>query len=392
MPWDEILKILGSLLAVGFSAYFGYRQYLSQKEISQYSDNLKLIYSPKQEEVLAAIANLDTFRQTRHLKNITQNILINRLYTELDYNVCHAIANQLVNMVDDKNPGDLNRIIERLIDINYNYFLQTYGMRGRRKDLEQIANTAEEIYASQLQHKENEMKVFGLLDDLKLTAKQKWKEYNEVKDTAGYKIKWHKQVIADTLGIVIAHATRRNIAGIKAVFDTNDFNYCTFRNIAIYQCSMKGSAFGSSVFQNVTLSNINFDDTDLSNSSFENCIISGGTIRATAFDSCLFTGVKFQNVQLDDASFIDSQFANCEFEDVTHANPLLFYKSEFTGSTLSFPYSPDDATEEQVVDYLKKSKFAEARIEDIVRGIEARRKKAEPPREEYSEGGTPPVK
>jgi hypothetical protein len=390
MPWDEILKILGSLLAVGFSAYFGYRQYLSQKEISQYSENLKLIYSPKQEEVLAAIANLDTFRQTRHLKNITQNILINRLYTELDYNVCHAIANQLVNMVDDKNPGDLNGIIERLIDINYNYFSQNYGMTGRKADLEKIVDKSEQVYVSQLQHKDDEMKELGLLDDLKITIKQKWKEYNEVKDIADYKIKWHKQVVADTLGIIIAYATRRSMNGIKVNFDTNDFNYCTFRNIAIHHVSMKRSAFGSSLFQNVTLDNVNLDDNDLSNSTFENCVISGGSINATAFDGCKFIGVKFRNLNFDDASFIYSRFTNCEFDGVSNANPLLFYKADFTGSPPSFSYNYSEVTEGQVIDYLKKSKFAEARIEDIVRGIEARRKKAEPPVEEYNDVATPP--
>ena len=96
---DEILKILGTLLPVLLTGLAGYFKYLDQKSAGQYSDNLKNLYSTQKEQVLSSVANLVTFRNKPRLKRISLDILINRLYTELDYNICNAISNQLVTMV-----------------------------------------------------------------------------------------------------------------------------------------------------------------------------------------------------------------------------------------------------------------------------------------------------
>ena len=381
MNWEELLKIVGTLLPVLITGLIGYFQYLNQKSSSQYSENLKLIYSPKKEEVLASIANLNTFRKTRHLRSITQNILINRLYTELDYNVCHAIANQLVTMVDRNKHEELNEIIARLIDINYNYFFQDYGIRLRQDDLHIAIENAEKEYVNQKINKNDELKVIGLIDDLKATVKSKWQEYNEVKDMADYKIIWHKQILADTLGIVISRATKMGFQNITANFIINDFNYCTFRNISIHKCRIERSAFGISLLQEVHLDNLLMEDNAFSSSNYEKCVFSNGIIRCTTFHGSKFNGMKFENLEFDDVCFVNCHFINCTFTSIRGLNPAWFYNARFKGNIPDFASAIDNVTEDEIINLVNNSKFADTRMKSITDYLATLKQPAQSPAE-----------
>jgi hypothetical protein len=369
MNFEDLIKIIGPILTVLIPGYIGYRQYMTQKNENAYSANLKMIYSPRKDEVLAAIADLETFRSSPKLQKITTNILINRLYTELDYNVCHAIANQLVTMIRREDTARLNEIIDRLIGINYNYFSQGYSLKGRIHDLEKTFNELEINYVEQLKNKKDEMVVIGLLDDLKMTTQQKWKELQSTKDENA-KILWHKQVMADTLGIVISRATASGFHNIKAHFSANDFNFCTFRKIFIHECKMEKSAFGQALFQDVSLDNVLLEDNTLSNSLYENTVFKNGVIRATTFHGSSFNNVKFENIVMIDTCFLNCTFDNCYFKLNDEVDPAWFFNSNFfntsfLGVKLNILEEVKRISRNQFLNKLKNSKFFDTRKKDI---------------------------
>jgi uncharacterized protein YjbI with pentapeptide repeats len=368
----------------------GYFKYLDQKSQSQYSENLKNLYSTEKEQVLSSIANLVTFKNKTKLKRISLDILINRIYTELDYNICNAISNQLVTLVGRSSADELNYVIDRLIDMNYNYFLQDAGIKGRVSDLKKCVQNAEKDYDVQKKNPNDEQMVLGLSDDLKERVKLKWKEYNELKDLYEIKLLWHKQIIGDTLGMILSRASKLPFNNIVAKFVANDFNYCTFRNVIIHQCSMERSAFGASIFQRVTLDNIYIDDNALTTARFEDCIFSNGTIRATTFHGSKFYGVKFSNIEFDDVCFFHCDFVNCVFENVKGVSPICLYYSTFVSSSIAASTGVENIKTDEFTSWLNTSKFAYTRMDSIMNYIDwlAQQQQAVQPAYETTGNGT----
>jgi uncharacterized protein YjbI with pentapeptide repeats len=366
MDAKDMLGIIAALVPVLATGLFGYWQFLNQRRSIQYSENIKSLYSASKEEVLASIANLVTFKKSPQMRRITQDVLINRLYTELDYNVCNAIGSQLVSMIERNNPQELNYIIQRLIEINYNYFLQTYGIGQRAADLKDILGKVEKDYAEQLKHKDDETKVTGLAADIKKRVTEKWNEYNTVKDLNDYRLMWHKQVIADTIGMILSSATSRQFNNISVNFVANDFNYCTFRNIAIHNCSVKKSAFSQALLQQVKLDNVYINDAIFSSSIYEDMELSNGKIIKTTFHGSSFRNVKFCNIQMEDVCFLGCSFIDCSFDNkVTGINPVSMFKCEFSGIPPLFINAVTNLSNGDFASYLETTKISGSRLSSI---------------------------
>lgn len=385
-----MLGIIATLIPVLATGLFGYWQFLNQRRSIQYSENIKSLYSATKEEVLASIANLVTFKKSPQMRRITQDVLINRLYTELDYNVCNAIGSQLVSMIEKNNPGELNYIIQRLIEINYNYFLQTYGISQRAADLKLIISNTEKDYVEQLKHKDDETKVIGLAADIKKRVTEKWNEYNTVKDLNDYRLMWHKQIIADTIGMILSSATSRQFNNIDVNFMANDFNYCTFRNITIHKCTIKKSAFSQAVLQQVRLNNIAITDTILSTSRYEDMELCNGEIVKTTFHASDFKNVKFLNIKLDDVCFYDCVFDDCVFDDkVLGINPASMYRASFKGIIPKFADSLKNISGDDFLHYLDTTKISGSRLKSITADYKEREKyyNTPPPQENKENDG-----
>lgn len=106
----EFLKGVNLVYVIGIisgiaSALWAYKKFLYEKQLEKFKDaNINLFKTDKQ-EVLAAIATLGFFNRDRKFKQNTIDILLSRLYTELDYDITNAIASALIQY---SNRRDLN--------------------------------------------------------------------------------------------------------------------------------------------------------------------------------------------------------------------------------------------------------------------------------------------
>ena len=316
---EIILGFLGTLV----TAYFGYKRYLQEKQFNYYRENIKNLFSTNKEEILASIATLGIFKNVTDYKKSTIDTLINRLYTELDYDISNAISDVLTQVVTGE---EAIYVSKRLIEINRNFFVQTFPLSKRKTALEDIYKLAEKKYLELKSTENGDKEVIGNWHGL---MKEKWGEFNSQADIVDYKLLWHKQILADTLGMILRKSTELNLPQRGLRFYQNDFNNCNFSGVTIENCFMDNSAFSQSALTDVTLRDIDIiSDTTFTSSSISDCRFIKGFIKRNVFANALFTNVLFDGVAFEDVYFPGATIENCEFRNVTGLKPEQFYKAK----------------------------------------------------------------
>jgi len=369
-----IIGILSSIVA-GLSALSKFRY---ENKLQLFRDTNASIFKDKKEEVLAAISTLGVFKKDPRFEKHTTNVLLSRLYTELDYDITNAICSALIQY---SSRQELIDILSDILDINRNFFIQTYPTDQRLRDVEKCWD---DLNAAQFEEerKKHEQGTPDNETDPATKSKQSAGEslYNlenasskellqTYKDDSlslilkkRYELLWHKQITADTYSRILRRAydartrgwdrirqryyrligAKRKYNRVKWLdmnFYQNDFNYVFMAFFNTSTCNIIRSAIASSTIVDVGFLNIG----RISGSSFEwntfyNCAFQGGTAEpGTTFENCKFLKGRFEQIDLQQVNFNSVSCEEVVFDGKTKRYPstLKMYQCSFTGSSFS---------------------------------------------------------
>ncbi len=357
---DLILGLLGFLGAL-FAAYEGYVRYLDEKQFNYYKDTIKNLFSSDKEEVMAAIATLGVYTNRRKYKKSTVDTLINILYTELDYDVSNAIIGVLIQ---SGKKDEVKYISSRVIEINRNFFIQTAPLSSREKDMKERL--------SEIQNSEKEPQTAK--DESSTEPKMEMtiqKQIKRLEDTNKFELKWHKNVTADVLSMILNKAQKVGLtSGLDLEFYQNDFNYCYLAGFELDNFAIRHSAISSGNIMDLNFINMKqIYNSTFAYSYISDCHFSGGKISNSSFCRCSFNNVIFENVNFVDSFFFGATFNNCEFKNVKGLRPEQFYKITFLSPTnFNNAINIDDIgkfSAEQVLAYLEASPISDDTYKEV---------------------------
>lgn len=377
-----IIGIISSIIA-GLSALSKFRY---ENKLQLFKDTNVNIFKKEKEEVLAAISTLSVFKRDPRFERHTTNVLLSRLYTELDYDITNAICSALIQY---SNRQELLDISSEVLDINRNFFVQTSPVSQMVSDLDRSwddLKAAEampaRIAGSKGQEDQNadvnENTGADLAKEQKETVKEppgdlekaSSKELLEIYRQRSliwipkkrYELLWHKQITADTYSRILRRAYYSKPEGwnrmrhkfykfIKAKrksnrfkeldmnFYQNDFNYVYMADFKTSSCNIVRSAIGSAVIVDVGFLNIgSISGTSFSNTNLHDCQFRGGEAKSnTSFESCKFFKGRFENIYLEQVNFntVTCEGVVFDGEPVKHPAILKMNQCSFTSSSFS---------------------------------------------------------
>jgi uncharacterized protein YjbI with pentapeptide repeats len=345
-----IIGIISSI-AAGLSALSKFRY---QNKLELFKETNVNIFKQEKEEVLAAISTMSVFKKDSRFEKHTTNVLLSRLYTELDYDITNAICGALIQY---SNRGELLDISSEVLNINRNFFVQTSPVNQMISDLDRswsalnaessgtkddsdknasgetkdnLQGSAEKETDLSKQPKQSATESLGNLE--KAMSKELLDNYKQRSLTwlpkKRYELLWHKQITADTYSRILRRAYYSQPSGwnrmrqkfyrlIRAKgkynrfkeldmdFYQNDFNYVYMADFNTSSCSIVRSAMGSAVIVDVGFLNIGrISGSSFLESALHNCRFRGGVAESdTKFTNCKFYKGSFENIHLKEVDF-----------------------------------------------------------------------------------------
>ena len=108
-----IIGILSSI-AAGLSALSKFRY---QNKLELFKETNINIFKQEKEEVLAAISTMSLFKKDARFERHTTNVLLSRLYTELDYDITNAICSALIQYSNRRELLDISSEISSIVPL-----------------------------------------------------------------------------------------------------------------------------------------------------------------------------------------------------------------------------------------------------------------------------------
>ncbi len=360
----EALGIILGFAGTLFTGYMGYRKYLDEKQFTYFRENIKNLFVKNKDELLAAIAVLGVYKNRKEYKKSTIDILSNLLYTELDYDISSAIVSVLTqaSILDE-----FTYIVDKLIEINRNFFIQSYPIQSRQNDLKTEYKELSFAYSELLEGKNDSGK---LLTNTEETLKARWIKIKSMND---YEIKWHKLATTDVLAMILNKADKLNFSkDLKLNLFQNDFNYGQFSGLHLNNCSILHSAISTSLLFHTTFENILVNDSTFSRSSIEGCKFSGGEITSTSFANAAFENVLFENTIFKDTFFFGADLTDCTFKNTKGLSRLHFYNCKISNNTKFIPPLEEDKvmSYEAVVEFVNNSRVNNFRKSELLGDLE----------------------
>jgi uncharacterized protein YjbI with pentapeptide repeats len=312
-PW--VIGVLSTLI----TGWWALKKLRYEKRLEKFKDTNANLFKDRKQEVLAAIATLSIFKRDPEFEKNTIDVLLSRLYTELDYDIINSIISTLIQ---DSNRDDLLYIADGLQDINRNFFVQDFPMNQRVSDLNEAIKRLEPDIKTEAPSAEtpgNEPSSKNTETEIYLYNKNEViKQYNEdfldLFTLQKYKLVWHKQVTADAYAMFLRKAYLAKKGGnITMRLFQNDFNYVYMAEVTTTNTRIERSAFGRATFAEVHFENIyafksSFSGAQILQSSFKN-----GTMKNISFSQVKFEEVLFENIDFENCSFDTSDFKACSF-------------------------------------------------------------------------------
>lgn len=321
------LIYLITLATTAIGGWYGYTKYRYEKKLEKFKDTNKDLFNKDDKQiVLAAIATLSIFKKDRQFEKNVTDVLLSRLYTELDYDVANAIGNTLLQY---SNRKEMIEIASEILEINRNFYVQTNPIQQRGYDIDKMLSTLNKLQTKSDNATANDKS--DIANDMKLEmARQSFQDaLKSIFPKQQYELLWHKQITADTYAMVIRRAfLEKENKGLDIRLYQNDFNYAYMAQFKTSSCSMKNSALSSSTFVNIEFMNISeIFRCHLQGSAFYDSNFQGGTIIKSEFDSS-----SFENVVFDGIDFSETTFINCRFSFVRFENCKGLQQSDFDGA------------------------------------------------------------
>ncbi len=365
-----IIGIISSI-AAGLSALSKFRY---QNKLELFKETNVNIFKQEKEEVLAAISTMSVFKKDSRFESHTTNVLLSRLYTELDYDITNAICSALIQY---SNRRELLDISSEILNINRNFFVQTSPVNQMISDLDRswsdlnaessgsdikgdpskdpggakegLDSSAKETDLAK-QPKKSATESLGNLE--KAMSKELLDNYKQRSLTwlpkKRYELLWHKQITADTYSRILRRAYYSNPGGwnrmrqklyrfIRAKrkynrfkeldmdFYQNDFNYVYMADFNTSSCSIVRSAMGSAVIVDVGFLNIGrLSGSSFLESAFHNCRFRGGVAESdTKFTNCKFYRGSFENIHLNQVDFYGTTHEGIIFDGENLRNTFV---------------------------------------------------------------------
>ncbi len=382
-----IVAIIG-LIGTLYTAYVGFRKYLDEKRSRNYEETIKQLFSINKSERLAAVATLGVYIESnlvyshyisamRFLKNLFQSkyyqknsitILLNCIYTELDYDVLNAICSVLTQ---DRKNKEIQYIVDKLISINKNFFIQDYPLKGRLDYAKNILETGK----NGITDKQSAVDII-LNEQILNQIKEKNKVLEEYTERYN-ELSLHQQVSTDFLFMYLSEMSKIDeTKHINLVFFQNVFNYGQFSRCNLRKCSIIKTALSVCTLIHIKIENLDLiEDSVFTFSALNNCLFKGGNIVNSLFDKMNLTHTVFENITFRNTYFFSSNLAYSEFNNVTGLEPIHFYKADFSKTKFDENFRIKLETElplitdEVFTNYVKNSTLTIQRKEELLRSL-----------------------
>ena len=364
---SDLLKILGALAVFIplITAVVQYRQSVKQDLDKNFRAIVKELSSKDREERIAAAANMGTFitKDFYFLKDVkggyyeeAVDILINRLSTELDYNVLNAIKGSLLKM--DKE--DYKKNIEKILGINRNMFIQNYALSTWEKDSKNEYTQKENEYNNNLKAKIDKTILGNIKEEM---IRKRGIYFDREKDYL--ELNMHKQVTADFISMFLEGTKDNPIKDLN--FYQISMNESLMIGLKLFDSKFKSSALSSSTinetdFNGSTIIDTVFTSSDLTKSSFKGC-----TITASLFDQAILKGVDFSDsettkTKFKDVFFVGSDLTGANFTGIPDLQPEYFYGAK----NIDKAVFDDEKSKKEMAEKVKK---VEEKEDDFIRFI-----------------------
>jgi hypothetical protein len=345
-PW--IVVVIGGLAATWWE--FRKIRYTKKQEfeksryegkLTKFKETNENLFKTTKTEVLAAIATLNVFKSDPEFEKNTIDVLLNRLYTELDYDVINAI---LSTLIQESNINELIYIANGLQDINRNFFIQDYPMRQRMTDIINASASLKKGEATRNQPGAEKTEGHqppndDLFAENKAEVSARYNaEFKELFSYYKYRNVWHKQVTADAYAMFMRKASLANREDelVMTLFQ-NDFNYVYMAEVKATKVRMERSAFGFATFVKVYFNNIESQENSFRKSQTFDCAFKKGSITKTTFEGIKMEQTVFEHLSMIDCTFKQEQpdyktkITNCTFRNLKLSN-VSFALVDFSGT------------------------------------------------------------
>ncbi len=350
----NLVYVVGIISGVVAGIWAFYR-FVYEKKLERFKEASTNVFSDDEDQVLAAVANLGVFKRDFFFERNTIDVLLTRLYKELNYNITNAITNALMQF---SNRRELLYIAGEILGINRNFFFQTRPYKDMLVDInfqyERIKKIKDNNLTDIYQLKEIE-KETAIIDK---RMERYGSEFMRLNEKVSYELLWHKQITADTYARIIRRAGALKIPAsviflnyLKQILLSWDFHFYGRRiPLNIYQnafayvhlvqfktttCSILRSGIENATIADITFNNIHdIYDSVFNKSSFNDCIFNKGVIRQTLMLSINFLNTHFNKIDFRDVFFMNTNFTNCSFSECTGLLPEHFVGALIDGKTV----------------------------------------------------------
>lgn len=378
-----IISVLITLITAIITANYQFAENRRKSSDENFRSIVKMLSSENKEERLAAASNMGTFiekgsywpfiskRSGGDNSDDAIDILTNRTSVELDYNVLNAIRGGL-KKAGKKHYGN---IVENLLAIDRNYFIQEYAIEERKKAFDiTLAQIETEYINREKLYKEGHLEVDRLyLDNLRGELKVRQEDYFKNQSYRN-ELKMHDQLISDFLSVFLGE--RDSSEPLK--FFRNSMN-----NVVLADLDLSNSIFKRSSISTSTISETKFDyskiiDTVFTYSNLEKSSFVGCEINASLFDRITnLKGVKFFATEFNDTFFTGSDLTGADFQGVKAGlQPVHFYeainieKAKFDDK-LKTEIKEKKITEDDFIEYVtEKSELSNQRKEALLQSLD----------------------
>ena len=346
----DYLKIVLPILATLITALWGIIKYFKERTLKTYSESIKSLFSDDKKVVLSTIATLDFFKNKKSYKNNVIDILVNRLYTELDYEIVNAIITELSQVSNEK---EFKYISQKLLDINRNFELQSSQINKRYETLNKANKEIYERYDQiPIEDKIKDEELKFIIESKRIT-----RSYEVL---SKYQLNWHKQIVGEAFAMLLLEANRKKITeNLDLKLFENNMSGTHLFNFRLNNLRLLYAAFKDASLQELFVKNIQFEHAFFENAIIRRCAFNGGKISNAEFVNTKLDWITFDNIEFEDVYFIGVEFNKCTFTNVKGINKKLFFNCRIISDCKviesNFTFENLNNTKKGIKDTLDKS-------------------------------------
>ncbi|MFL0811508.1 MAG: pentapeptide repeat-containing protein [Agarilytica sp.] len=374
---QDIFKYLGltatfiGIVIPLIAGYFEYRQSVQQELDNSFRKIIIDLTSEDNESRIAAATSMGTFVEIDN-KYYYQaiDILVNRISTELDYNVVHSINASLEKAADK----DYKMIVKKLLNVERMFFIQEYPLKQRIKLADQKISDIESLITVIDDQSQNANIIANSNQVLAEEFRKRYKDYYNEVDTLD-QLTFKKQVAADLLSMFLMKSKSISIKGVE--FFRNSMNGAVLTNINFSGVRFIRSAISMSNLQDTNFKGTDFKHTVLTYSDLSGASFRNSNAEQTLFDGTVLKNADFHGSKFNEVFFLGADLNNTDFTNVRGLKPIYFYRAEnFSKAKFSEQFlaqyneQRDDFNDDYFTDYINNhSSLLNSRKDDLLKTL-----------------------